>query len=335
MNLRRIVGKMTPLFFASIALLVMQSTGGAWPLRDRPSDNKKSSFRDVSTERPVYPGAVESNQVAPAGEIPGAMSPSDSSASTKAADGQADKKASSDKSKSAKKGATPAETNDKIVGQPQAAGMVEIMLRDIVNSVRERGVSDNLARFQRYTGYKLDSSSAAYTGSELAGNCRLSWYDSMLRHPLGAVAEAERFTRDVHTAITEDRGGLAELLPIIAAKLDLPKRQPRKYRKANSPQEAIEILKQALIEAKTAHAAALAPLTKSEIRELASYIYPVMVANNTAAHTLNDRGTGRRLVRSDGKDGPRRAGDGRRGPWPLSRSGDSWSNSSRIPTTAT
>ncbi len=174
--------------------------------------------------------------------------------------------------------------------------MIEILQQEIVKSVRDRGVSDNFARFQRYTGYKLDSSSASYTGSELAGNCRLSWYDHMLRHPLGAVAEAEQFTRDVHTAVIDDRGGLARLLPIIAEKLDLPKREPRKYRKAKSPQEAIEIVKRALIEAKTAHAAALAPLTKSEVRELATNIYGVMVANNNAGHTLNDRATGRRLV---------------------------------------
>ena len=74
----------------------------------------------------------------------------------------------------------------------------------------------------------------------------------MLRHPLGAVAEAEQFTRNVHMAILDDRGGLAKLLPIIAAKLDLPKHVARKYPKAKSPQEAIEIVKQALIDAKAA-----------------------------------------------------------------------------------
>ena len=55
--------------------------------------------------------------------------------------------------------------------------MIEILQQEIVNAVHERGVSDNFNRFQRYTGYKLDTSNAAYTGSELAGNCRLSWYD--------------------------------------------------------------------------------------------------------------------------------------------------------------
>ena len=139
------------------------------------------------------------------------------------------------------------------MGEPLAPGLIEILQQEIRNAARTRGIDDNLARFQRYAGYKLDSSAAAYTGSELAGNCRLSWYHHMLRHPLGAVAEAEQFTRDVHTAILEDRGGLARLLPIIAEKLDLPGHhvpmvgEARKYAKVKTPQEALDVVKQALI----------------------------------------------------------------------------------------
>ena len=214
------------------------------------------------------------------------------------------------------------ETGEPSVGERLAPGMIEILQEEIRNSIRQRGIADNFRRFQNYTGYKLDSSAAAYTGSELAGNCRLSWYNHMLRHPLGAVAEAEEFTRDVHTAILKDRGGLADLLPIIAEKLDLPKHQPPKYPKVKTPAEALDLLKQALIEARAAQAAALAPLTKSEVRELSTNIYSVMVGGqNTAAHTLNDRGTGRRLGRSDGEDGQRRLGRCRHGPGSHVRSG--------------
>ena len=63
-----------------------------------------------------------------------------------------------------------------------------------------------------------------------------------------------------------------------------------------SPQEALDVVKQALVEAQTAHAAALAPLSKGEIRELTTYLYPVLVTQNNVGHTLTDRGTGRRLV---------------------------------------
>ena len=287
-------GSMSPLFFTLASLLFgcPIALGG-----DLPSASGDTPYDRVSDEQPVKPGAGERGKaILPAVDVRAAK-PDKKHAEAKSAEEKS--AAISNKSKANLKHISDlasAESSPASVGEPLAPGMIEILQQEIRNAVRNRGVDNNFARFQHYTAYKLDSSAAPYTGSELAGNCRLSWYDHMLRHPLGAVAEAEQFTRDVHTAVLEDRGGLARLLPIIAEKLDLPKRHVRKYAKVNTPQEALEIVKQALIDAREAQAAALAPLTKGEIRELSTNIYPVMLGQNRVAHTLNDRGTGRRLV---------------------------------------
>ena len=278
--LRRIAGCVIPLFFTLAAFVFGNPLATAG---DLPSASGNTPYNVVSGEEPVKPEAGQPHKrILPAGDLPAAK--------TEKPDG-------ANKSTAVRLKTTPeAEAAAATVGEPLAPGMIEILQQEIRNAVHNRGIDDNFGRFQRYTGFKLDTSAAAYTGSELAGNCRLSWYDHMLRHPLGAVTEAEEFTRDVHTAILEDRGGLARLLPIIADKLDLPKRAVRKYPKVKTPQEALDVVKQALVEARAAQAAALAPLTKGEIRELSSNIYPVMVGQNRVAHTLNDRGTGRRLV---------------------------------------
>jgi hypothetical protein len=281
---------------------------------DLPSASGDTPYDRVSTEEPVKEGAGQSGKsILPAQQIPAAK-PRSSGKPAKlpnlekknAANGAASKSATSSSKATAKSHSeatskpivesAATDSDHTFLGEPLAPGLIEILQQEIAKAVRDRGIDSNFARFQHYSGYKLDSSAAPYTGSELAGNCRLSWYDHMLRHPLGAVAEAEQFTRDVHTAVLRDRGGLAQLLPIIADKLDLPKREARSYPKVKTPEEAIDVIKQALIEARAAQAAALAPLTKSEIRELSSHIYPVMVGQNSVAHTLNDRGTGRRLV---------------------------------------
>ena len=55
------------------------------------------------------------------------------------------------------------------------------------------------------------------------------------------------------------------------------------------------MIKQALTEAQVSYCAALAPLSKSEIRELQTYLVPVLSTQNQVGHTLVDRGTGRRL----------------------------------------
>ena len=89
---------------------------------------------------------------------------------------------------------SPAAQNDSIVGQPLAPGMMELLRNEMVTQLRSRGVADHFARFQDYARQKLSSSASAYTGSELTGNCRLRWYDHLLRNPLLAPAEAEEFT---------------------------------------------------------------------------------------------------------------------------------------------
>jgi hypothetical protein len=199
------------------------------------------------------------------------------------------------KTNPAVRAAAPALDPQAIYGEPLAPGMVKLLQNEIVTSLRARGVDSEFVRFQRYAGSRLDATAGAYTGSELTGNCRLSWYDHLLRNPLRAPAEAEEFTRTLHKAIVDDPSGLGPVLATAAEKLDLGKRKTRGFVAAGSPREALDAVKQALVEAQAGYAAALAPLNKGEIQELVSYLYPVLVGQNHIGHTINDRGTGRRL----------------------------------------
>ena len=182
-----------------------------------------------------------------------------------------------------------------LLGEPLAPGMLQLLKQEIMAGIVKRQTTDNFARFRSYAGMKLNTSAGRYTGSELTGNCRLSWYDHLLRNPLDAPAEAEKFTRDLHKAALGNQEGFAELLAIAAKKMDLGERKPRTFTKVTSPQQALDVVKQSIAEAQVDYAAALAPLTKSQIRELQANIYPVLVSQNQVGHTLNDRGTGRRL----------------------------------------
>jgi hypothetical protein len=181
------------------------------------------------------------------------------------------------------------------IGDPLASSKLELLKQEILAGLVKRHTVDNFARFRSYTAMKLNSTAGRYTGSELTGNCRLSWYEHLLRNPLDAPAEAERFTRELHKAALGNHEGFADLLAIAAKKMDLGERKPRTFTKVVSPEQALEIVKQSIAEAEVAYAAALAPLTKSQIRELQANIYPVLVGQSEVGHTLNDRGTGRRL----------------------------------------
>lgn len=181
------------------------------------------------------------------------------------------------------------------VGAPLAPGMVLLLQQEIVKSLKERGIESQYNRFRSYAGSMLNSSASAYTGSELAGNCRLKWYDYLLRNPLRAPADAEEFTRELHMAARGDHRGLDQVLAIAGKKLDLTDREPRTFEAVDSPQQAIETVKRALAECQLAYCRALAPLSKSEIQTLATNLYPMLTAQNQVGHTLQSRGSGRRV----------------------------------------
>ncbi len=181
------------------------------------------------------------------------------------------------------------------VGDPLAAGMMKLLQEEIVAGIRGRGITDRYARFQSYAAGRVSATAGSFTGSELTGNCRIRWYNHMMQNMLAAPAEAERFTRDLHTAALDKHEGLARILAIASEKMDAGQRKPRKTPPVTSAAQAIEVIKQALTEAQVAYCAALAPLSKAEISQLLTYAVPVLCTQNQVGHTLVDRGTGRQL----------------------------------------
>jgi len=180
------------------------------------------------------------------------------------------------------------------VGEPLAPGMVELLQREIVAGLKQRNIQGNFARFKSYAAMKLNTT-AGRSGSELKGNCRLSWYDHLLRNPLRAPAEAEAFTRELHQAVIGDHRGLARTLEIAAEKLDLTRSETPSLNSVTSAEQALDVIEQCLAGAQLSYAAALEPLSRSEIRTLSSSLYPILTSQNRVGHTLQSRGTGRRL----------------------------------------
>jgi len=181
------------------------------------------------------------------------------------------------------------------VGAPLAPGLMPLLKQEIRDGFRTRQVEADFQRFCAYTAMKLNTTAGEWTNSEVTGNCRLSWYDYLLRRPLDAPAEAERFTRNLHRFLLGNHEGFDQALILARAKMDCGVREPRVFPKVTSPEQALEVVQQALTETQTSFAAALAPLAQSEIAELARNLYPVFVGDNRNGHTLNDRGSGRRL----------------------------------------
>jgi len=267
-----------------IAVLAMQRTTSF--AADKPADVKGPAITSNSDKTPSTDNSTQ----------PESTTKSHKSAEQeKKADKPSKKVAKPEKKEPEKKDEPKKAPAADTVGEPLAPGMMKLLREEIVNGLNRRGIAHRFAQFQNYANGQVNFSAGQYTGSELTGNCRLKWYDQMMRNMLAAPAEAEQFTRELHLAACDDPEGLAKVLAIAAAKLDLSPRKARKLAPPSSPEQALDAIEQALTEAQTAYCAALAPLEKSEIQELQTYLVPVLSTQNQVGHTLSDRGTGRRL----------------------------------------
>ena len=181
------------------------------------------------------------------------------------------------------------------VGNYLAPWLLNQMVREINEGLKDRGIDQRFAAFQEYAGYQLDISAGQARTSEVTGNCRLKWYDHLMRNPLKAPVEAEQFTRELHKALRSDATGFDQTLAMAREKMDAGHREPQKLPEVKSPEQALDVLKQAITKAQTAYAAAIAPLSREEIAYLQQNLYPILTGQMTIGHTLWDRSTGRYL----------------------------------------
>jgi hypothetical protein len=181
------------------------------------------------------------------------------------------------------------------VGEPNAPGMMALLYDEMLAGLKSRGIDSRFQQFRNYAGFQLNITAGAARNSEVTGNCRLTWYDHLLRNPLTAPAEAEAFTRNLFQSLKGGPRGLDEALATARDKMDLGRRDPVELDAVESPEEALSVVEQALVDAQIGHAASLAPLTPGEIDELTKNLYSVLVTQNDVGHTLANRGMGRRL----------------------------------------
>jgi len=181
------------------------------------------------------------------------------------------------------------------VGAPLAPGIIDLLYDEMVSGLKQRGIEQQFSRFRNYARRKLDTTSGRYSGSEVAGNCRLSWYDYLLRNPLRSPKEAEQFTRKLHESILDEHFGLDGALSIACEKLDLDGPGPRRFEVADTPQKAIDTIKMALAETQIEYAKALSTLSPREVNELSRDLYPTLTTRSRHGHTLDHRAGGRRL----------------------------------------
>ncbi|MCM2372135.1 hypothetical protein [Aporhodopirellula aestuarii] len=180
---------------------------------------------------------------------------------------------------------------------PPASGpeLMAVLTNEITSGLRQRNLDRNFVQFQNYTGYQLNLSTGTRHVNEVTGNCRLSWFDYLLRNPLNAPAESEAFTRYLYESVRMPAGGLDRTLAIARSKMDVSVKKSLPVKPQAASDDPLAFVSEVLERVQRSHAEALAPLTAAELSNLDRNIYPLLVSQNDVGYTLANRGAGRRI----------------------------------------
>ncbi|GHT44371.1 hypothetical protein FACS189454_01520 [Planctomycetales bacterium] len=186
-----------------------------------------------------------------------------------------------------------------LAGEPHSKDKIRLMYDEIISGFRARNVGSRYEMWKNYAKSTLKGTEGINTGSELDGRCRLSWYKKLYADPIQSVFEVEEFSRKLHNALSGNHRGLAEILPDIRSKMDVPERNDAgiRFTECKTPLDALEVIKSCLVNASSLHAQALAPLTQAELTELSKNLIPTFVGPTCInGHTIYARSVGRKHV---------------------------------------
>src|ERR1041384_5930590 len=104
--------------------------------------------------------------------------------------------------------------------RPSSANLIDQLENEMTTGLARRSVRATFDQYQKYASGRLDATAGTNTWRDKTGNCRLSWYDALMRDQLHAPREVELFSREFHRAIFDEKYGLERAFAMAANKLD-------------------------------------------------------------------------------------------------------------------
>ena len=173
-----------------------------------------------------------------------------------------------------------------------SAGLMAALDKEIASGIEKREVADIWQTYQNWSDGRLDASEGDKTWSDKTGNCRLDWYDRLMRDQLHTPSESERLSNALHQALLKDHRGLRDALAIMATHIDVRPPGGKRFREVSSEKKALQIVRNALRQASKAHRRAFSKLESEEVITFHDTAYPNTIIK-VEGHTLPDKETGR------------------------------------------
>ena len=166
------------------------------------------------------------------------------------------------------------------------------------SSIDERKLGPVYEALQAHIAKRLDDSAGPKHHFDTSANCRLRWIDTLLRNPLTVPAEAERFTRLLHTWAQDDERGLHRIVAGAADRLDVPKSRrawTKQQAEAAASKHGLERLTETLTALRAARGAAFSRVTPAEQTELAANLYTATTGTLRFGAVMEKRQPARRM----------------------------------------
>lgn len=182
--------------------------------------------------------------------------------------------------------------------RPSPPDLIVQLENEMSAGLARRSVRPQFDQYQKYAIGRLDATAGANTWQDKTGNGRLSWYDAMMRDQLHAPQEVERFSREFHDAILDEKFGLDRALALAAKRLDIETNRGGKTVPVKNATNPREVLMRALAEARRSWDAALAPLSEEEKNDLRANAYDIttkQVMGYSGSGSFPDQVGGRRI----------------------------------------
>lgn len=180
---------------------------------------------------------------------------------------------------------------------PKAEQAVSEMTDDLIANLNRAGGSSLYDMWRSYNASIRRRTNSLQTGNELNSRCRLRWYEHLYQDPLRSVGEVEKASGLLGQCFMGSSEDVVAGTRYARYLTDVPVRQNRVAAKsAKSPEEAIDMLKAALVEAASHHAKAMAPLSTNDLAAVKNESHKIFCEQVQSGHTVEMRGRAMYLI---------------------------------------
>ena len=180
---------------------------------------------------------------------------------------------------------------------PVAEKAIQDMTNDMLENLKSHGGAELYQRWRAYNASIRRRTNGLQTGNELNNRCRLKWYERLYQDPLNSVGEVERVSHALGQYFMGSTEDVVAGVRMGRGLTDVPVRQERFVAKeASTPEEALENLKAALVEAASHHAKAIAPMSPKDREAVKAEAHAIFCAQILSGHTVESRGRAQYLI---------------------------------------